>query len=184
MFRDTHAMSDVPGTAGVSKYMVCLPDGRTFGPADIGLIVRWAGEGRVPQEAIIQAMDGAPPVRAVDHPGIRAVFLAPPIMRGPMPAPVEQDGGMSTLIPFRNGLALGAYYTSVFSLIPGLGLLLGPTAITLGIMGLRYAKVNPQAKGRAHAWVEIVLGTLTAIANIGLLIVIVIMGVRSQTSRS
>lgn len=80
------------------------------------------------------------------------------------------DGGVSSLIPYRNGMALASYYVGVFSLIPCLGALLGPTAIILGILGLRHAGRNPQAKGKAHAIVGIVLGSLTALGNWGVVI--------------
>lgn len=86
----------------------------------------------------------------------------------------DNDGGVSTLIPYRNGLALASYYTGVFSLIPCVGLVLGPTAIVLGILGLRYANRNPKAKGTAHAVIGLVLGGLTALGNWGVVIVGVI----------
>src|SRR5438552_4171155 len=73
----------------------------------------------------------------------------------------DNDGGVSTLIPYRNGMALASYYTGVFSLIPCFGLILGPIALVLGVLGLRYANRNPRAKGTAHAVVGLVLGSLT-----------------------
>src|SRR5262245_26603803 len=44
------------------------------------------------------------------------------------------DDALSTLIPYKNGQALAAYYCGVFSLIPVIGVLLGPIAIILGIL--------------------------------------------------
>jgi hypothetical protein len=78
------------------------------------------------------------------------------------------------LIPYKNGKALAAYYTGVFSLIPCLGAILGPIAVVLGIMGLNYAKRHPRASGQAHAIVGIVLGGLTALGNIGAVIAIAV----------
>lgn len=74
---------------------------------------------------------------------------------------------MSTIVPYKNPNALTAYYLGVFSLIPGLGLLLGVGAIVLGITGLNYYNLYPRAKGKVHAWVGIVLGGLSAVAHIG-----------------
>ena len=90
----------------------------------------------------------------------------------------RDDEGDATggLIPYKNGLALASYYTGVFSLIPCLGLILGPVALVLGIMGLKYAKKNPTARGKAHAWVGIVLGMLNVFGYLACLILIIIAG--------
>lgn len=75
-------------------------------------------------------------------------------------------GGINTVIPYTNPQALIAYYLGVFSLIPCLGLALGPAAVVLGILGLRYVKANPTAKGTAHAWIGVIGGALTTLANL------------------
>jgi hypothetical protein len=79
----------------------------------------------------------------------------------------RQDGGISTLIPYTNGRALGAYYCGVFAIIPCAGLILGPIALILGVLGLRFANEHPTAKGKGHAIAGIVLGLLTTIVNWG-----------------
>ena len=84
---------------------------------------------------------------------------APP----PTQAPPPGDGGVSTLIPYRNAPALTAYYLAVFSLIPCLGALLGIAAFILGIVGLRRAAEHPEAKGKVHAWIGIILGAICAV---------------------
>jgi dipeptidyl aminopeptidase/acylaminoacyl peptidase len=86
----------------------------------------------------------------------------------------EDDGGMSTLIPTRNPKALIAYYCGVFSIICGVGLVLGPIALILGILGLRYVKANPSAKGTGHAIAGIVLGALTTLVYWGAIIVLLV----------
>lgn len=70
------------------------------------------------------------------------------------------DDALSSMIPYKNGQALAAYYCGVFSLIPLLGVLLGPVAIILGILGNNYAKANPDAKGAGHAITGIILGSI------------------------
>lgn len=72
----------------------------------------------------------------------------------------ENDGGVSTLIPYKNSKALLAYYLGVFGLIPCLGNFLGPAALILGILGRRHAQKHPKAKGTGHALTGIVLGTM------------------------
>jgi hypothetical protein len=49
---------------------------------------------------------------------------------------------MSTLIPYKNARALTGYYLSFLSLIPAIGVLLGPIAVVLGILGIAYANKN------------------------------------------
>jgi phage FluMu protein Com len=83
---------------------------------------------------------------------------------------------VSTIIPYKNGRALAAYYLGVFSLIPCLGLLLGPAALVLGILGMRHVKANPTAKGTGHAIAGIVLGGLTTLANWGGVLALIVMG--------
>src|SRR5262249_23716226 len=80
----------------------------------------------------------------------------------------EEDRGgggspMSYVVPYKNGMALGAYYCGVFSLIPCLGNVLGPIAFILGILGLNYAKKHPTAHGRGHAIVGIIAGLITTL---------------------
>jgi hypothetical protein len=89
----------------------------------------------------------------------------------------EDDGDDPTggLIPYKNGKALAAYYCAVFSLIPCVGTALGPAAVVLGVLGLGHAKRHPRAGGKAHAWIGIVLGTITGIIYVlGPIVVIAI----------
>jgi hypothetical protein len=80
----------------------------------------------------------------------------------PAPRP-EKDKDVDIVrifIPYENPRSLAAYYISIFALIPGIGFVLGPLAIWLGIAGVRYANANPQAKGMVHAITGIVLGVV------------------------
>lgn len=84
-------------------------------------------------------------------------------------------GGVDAVIPFRNGMALAAYYCGVFGLIScflGLGFF-GIVPIILGVLGLQKAKRDPEARGLVHAWTGIILGTfelLTGCGIVGLII--------------
>ena len=88
-----------------------------------------------------------------------------------MPAP---NDAVSTLIPYKNSQALISYYLGVFSLLPCIGLFLGIAAVILGIRGLQYANRNPRAKGKAHAIVGIICGSVFGLAYLiaGIAIVI------------
>jgi hypothetical protein len=62
------------------------------------------------------------------------------------------------LIPYKNPMALAAYYTSIFGfLLPMIGSII---AIVLGFKGLGYAKQKPQARGQAHAGIGIGCGII------------------------
>jgi predicted Zn finger-like uncharacterized protein len=83
---------------------------------------------------------------------------------------------VSTIIPYKNGRALLAYYLGVFSFIPCVGLILGPAALILGILGIRFVRANPTAKGTGHAIAGIIMGSLTTLGYWGVVAVMVIMG--------
>ncbi len=87
---------------------------------------------------------------------------------------VRKPDAIEGLIPYRNPMGLTAYYLGVFSLIPCAGLLLGPAAFILGILGLRYRKKNPTAGGTGHAIAGIVFGTITSLGNWGFALVMLI----------
>jgi len=73
------------------------------------------------------------------------------------------DNTLGGLIPYKNSYALIAYYLAIFSLIPCIGLILGFAALILGIKGLKFFKETPQAGGKVHAWVGIILGGLMGV---------------------
>jgi hypothetical protein len=93
------------------------------------------------------------------------------------------DDPVSTIIPYTNPKALAAYYCGVFSLIPCVGAVLGPIALILGILGLRYVGQHPTAKGTGHAIAGIVLGGLTLLFNWGAIIFFVIGAVAAGRSK-
>jgi hypothetical protein len=81
-----------------------------------------------------------------------------------------EPDAVETFIPYKNPKGLIAYYLGVFSLIPCAGLVLGPAALILGIMGVRYSQRFPEARGAGHAITGIVLGALTTLGNWGVAI--------------
>jgi len=86
----------------------------------------------------------------------------------------RQPEAIETLIPYKNPLGLSAYYCGVFSFIPCAGLLLGPTALVLGILGVRYRNKHPTAGGMGHAISGIVMGGLTSLGNWGAVIAVAV----------
>jgi uncharacterized protein YqgC (DUF456 family) len=68
--------------------------------------------------------------------------------------------------------ALAGYYVGVFSLVPGVGLLLSPLAIVLGILGYHYGRARPEAEGTGHAAAGIVFAIAGLILNAALSVVL------------
>lgn len=87
---------------------------------------------------------------------------------------------MSTIIPYKNGLALTAYYLGVFGLIPVLGLILGPLALIFGIIGVKNVRRNPQVKGSGHAITGITLGSIAIAINWGFVLLMIIGALSSR----
>jgi hypothetical protein len=96
------------------------------------------------------------------------------------PERFRQKDAVETLIPYKNPKGLTAYYLGVFALIPCVGLILGPAAFILGILGLRYSKQHPTAGGAGHAIAGIVLGALVVLGHLGFLVFLIVMGALSK----
>jgi hypothetical protein len=75
------------------------------------------------------------------------------------------DDPVQTLVPYKNPRALLAYYCGVFSLVPVFGLVLALAALILGVLGYRYGRVHPTAKGTGHAVAGIVFALMGLALN-------------------
>jgi len=75
-----------------------------------------------------------------------------------VPVVILHDG-FDAFIP-RNALALWSYYLGIFSLICGVTSI--PSIVT-GILGLKYAKTHPEAKGAAHCWTGIAVSSFSLV---------------------
>lgn len=91
----------------------------------------------------------------------------------PAPVVAVSDPTLGGLIPARNIPSVIGYYLSVFSLVPFLGLLLGPAAVVFGVVGLVRASRVPEAKGKIHSWAAIILGGLTSLAHIVFIVMVI-----------
>ncbi|OPZ81241.1 MAG: hypothetical protein BWY76_03093 [bacterium ADurb.Bin429] len=104
-----------------------------------------------------------------------ALAVTPPPMPGTpgmAPATHVPPSGLNQLIPTANPLALWAYYCSIFGLL--CCVILGPTALILGILGLR--NVEHTGVGKGHALTGIILGGLETLVGIGGIIAAIIYG--------
>ncbi len=89
-------------------------------------------------------------------------------------APLSQVTQRAGLFLNKNPQALLAYYIGLLSLLPVLGLGMAPTALILGVKGLKYARQNPIVKGQAHAWIGIVCGGFWSLVHWGIAIALLI----------
>ena len=80
--------------------------------------------------------------------------------------PLPKRTGFTRFVPPRNGRALIGYYFAIASLIPVLGVVLGPIAIFNGVEGIRHARRFPEHGGGAHGIVAVTLGSVTTVVNL------------------
>lgn len=152
-----------------TMYTVKFANGTSFGPADEATLIQWAREGRLrPDTQVVYAAGGSPPVPASSHPLIGSIVNAPPTIAQPIAS--SMDSKAPALIPYKNPAALIGYYLGVFSLIPLVGAFLGLAAVGCGISGWRAYRRDNRHGGAAHAWVAIILGSLTALVNWGVVV--------------
>lgn len=149
-----------------------------FGDAELhGFIA----SGRVAPETLVWRDGFAAWTPAARVPELTTAFAqrptampVPPVSPGPLQSPqYAEGGGVSSIIPYRNGHALAGYYCGIFSLVPVFGLVLGPVALVLGVLGLKNANRDPAAKGKGHAWVAIILGSITTLGHLAFGILVV-----------
>ena len=114
-----------------------------------------------PPKSLVEVDGSGEWVPLATLPKFQDAFAAPP---APAPASAEGEGGVSTVIPYKNVPALIAYYIGVFCIICP-PLLCFP-AIILGVIGLRRVKENPEVKGTAHAWIGILSGSFFLLLSI------------------
>ena len=70
-----------------------------------------------------------------------------------------------SFLPDGNPSARWAYLCVIIGLIPGLGALLGPAAVVLGILGRRVALRDEFRRGLGHAYVSRVLGAIEFVCH-------------------
>ena len=97
--------------------------------------------------------------------------------RASQPGRITEGDATGGVIPYKNPKALIAYYLGIAAL---LFFPLGFVSITLGIMGLADRKRNPIIKGSVHAWIGIVLGTLSILCG-GAMVTMMIIAIASSS---
>ncbi len=136
-------------------------DGAEYGPVSTEELQQWIAQHRCTRKSLVEADSSGEWVSLATLPDFQSALAALDV---PPPAPEQGDGGVSTVIPYKNAPALIAYYVGVFC-IACPPILCFP-AIILGVIGLRRVKENPALKGTAHAWIGILSGSFFLILSI------------------
>ncbi len=151
------------------QYKIKGTDGAEYGPVSTEELQQWIAQNRCTRETLVQ-VDGSGEWVPI---GTLPEFQSAPDM--PETAP-KGDGGVSTMIPYKNVPALVGYYLAVFSglglLCPPAGFVLALPALILGIIGLKKVKANPEAKGTVHAWIGILGGAFFCIVFILMIVLL------------
>jgi hypothetical protein len=151
-------------------YKIKGQDQKEYGPVDAAQVRQWLSQGRADAQTLAQS-EGAADWRPLGSFAEFAAVNSPPPLPHPAATP-PPDSTIATIIPYRNVSALIAYYLGVFSIIPCVGFVLGIAAFILGIIGLKRARQYPEAKGKVHAWIGIILGAFVVLAHIACVIII------------
>jgi hypothetical protein len=154
-------------------------NGQRQGPFSIETVNCEIAAGTIPIEATFAWWNGCADwqplavVPGIQMPASRAGMppadMTPPRSPPPPVAPMPAGDSTGGVIPYKNMPALLAYYLGIGALIPLLGAAFGIASVTLGIVGLRKRRREPYVKGSIHAWIGIVLGSLSILVH-GLLI--------------
>ena len=150
-------------------YRIIGGDQKEYGPVSAEQLRQWITEGRLTRQTRIKTEGGADWGTLDALPAFNSSFVAVP----PVIPQQSMFRGLHKIIPYRNGMALAAYYLAVFSLIPFVGIILGIAGLILGVLGLKAVHRNPAVGGKVHAWIGIVVGGLFGFGYLALTIVMV-----------
>lgn len=161
-------------------------NGKTEGPLTIDQVNERVRTGSLPFASTLAWYEGCKdwvPLRQVAGIVPPPAGVVPPPIQPQRPqggAPQQQGDATGGLIPYKNAHALIAYYLGIFGLFPLVGLLLAIPALILGVMGFRKYRENPVISGSVHAWIGIILGSLSICYN-GFFVVLMIIAMASKS---
>lgn len=165
--------------------------GEQFGPVDDRTLAALLANGAVTMDALVWREGMAEWKVAREVPEVRDLIAMSPAAttasgapqstgtppRAGLAPPTRPDGIVATnpgadegdrtggVIPYKNPMALTAYYLGIFALIPCLGIPLAIAAIVCGIIGIRRYQAKPIIRGVAHAWIGIAIGSLVLLGS-------------------
>jgi len=161
-------------------YKILGGDRKEYGPVTAEQVREWIAQRRANAQTMVQAEGGEWKPLSAFAEFASSFYAPPPGSVPPFTTVVVDDNPMSSVVPYKNPKALIAYYLAIFSLIPCLGLPLGITAFFLGLAGLKVVKTHPNAHGKVHAWIGIILGGLCGLANLGVIAAMIVAAIAEK----
>lgn len=162
----------------MSKYKIMGGDGKEYGPVDAHQVKTWIGEHRLEKKSPVMVDEAKDWAFLESLPEFASALAAQ--SEGASPPVIGKNSGLNAIIPYKNPRALIAYYFAVFAVLPLIGIVLGFTALALGISGLRFRRRQPEAGGAVHAWIGILVGGFFAVLWLALVCGIIVLKLRSH----
>jgi len=79
---------------------------------------------------------------------------------------LDEGGVFGSFTPWKNPAAVYAYAVALAGMTPVLGVVLGPAAVVLALVGWARLRRNPEIKGLSFVRAGIVLGMLDFVVNV------------------
>jgi hypothetical protein len=79
----------------------------------------------------------------------------------------DEEVTFGDITPWKNPAAVYGYRCAVVGLTPVLGILTGPVAIVLGILGIRKHRMDHANRGYAQSRAAVILGLIEFMCNAG-----------------
>jgi hypothetical protein len=162
----------------MTEYKIMGGDGKEYGPVDAHQVKTWIGEHRLEKKSPVM-VDGAKDWAFLESLPEFASALAAQ-SEGAAPPVIGKSSSLNTIIPYKNPRALMAYYFGVFAVLPLIGIILGFAALALGISGLRFRRLKPEAGGVVHAWIGILVGGFFALLWLALFCGVIVVKLRNH----
>jgi hypothetical protein len=126
-------------------------DQKEYGPIEAEVVRLWLSQGRLHTQSLI-LREGDAKWQPVTRFHEFAALAPPPMAAGSS----EPANALATIVPYKNG-----------------------AAVWCGILGLRRAREHPEAKGKVHAWIGIIVGNIFGLLYLALTMMVVFGSVMS-----
>lgn len=156
-------------------WKVRAADGKVYGPYDEEHLAQYLAEDRLRPEDLARSESTGAAKQLGELVGRQQAEegMVPPPPPAREAGAAQRTDAFSGIVPYRNAYALFGYYLAVFSIIPFVGSLLGIAGFVLGLLGLRHVREHPEARGKVHAWIGIIVGGLFGFGYLFLTIVMI-----------
>ena len=161
----------------MANYHFIAGDGKQYGPYSAEQMRQYMGQNRLTGKSQVSA-DGGPWQPAGSYPELTVGDTSAPASGSVTQQNRPVASALDAIIP-TNPLAAFSCYIGIFSILCcGGGVLLGPIAIVLGILGLKKWKAQESSYGattsKIRIWVGIITGSIGFIVGVIFIILLVL----------